>query len=92
MSARISVDRQEFQAFLAQNQELLERYQKLVNQLDGLRKLNKDLDEKLRQAEQKLDQIENKVGVDVQQADETLRKARDAMARLIQETDRRLSE
>lgn len=92
MSARISLDRQEFQAFLAQNQELLGRYEKLVDQLDGLRKLNKDLDEKLRQAEQKLDQIEHKMGVDVQQADETLRKARDAMARLIQETDRRLSE
>jgi len=47
---RVSVGRQEFQAFLAENQELVERYQKLLDKLGSLRKLNMDLEEKLRLA------------------------------------------
>jgi len=92
MSDRISVDRQEFQAFLAENTELVKRYQELLGKLDSLRKLNKDLDEKLHSAEQKLNIIEQKIGVDAQQADEILRKARATMARLMEEAERRVSE
>lgn len=50
MPDRVSVGRQEFQAFLAENQELVERYQKLLDKLGSLRKLNMDLEEKLRLA------------------------------------------
>jgi cell division septum initiation protein DivIVA len=92
MADRVSVDRKEFQAFLADNTELVERYQKLLEKLAGLHKLNKDLEEKLRFAEQKLDTLEQKIGVDAQQADEILRKARGTIARMIEETERRLSE
>jgi predicted nucleic acid-binding Zn-ribbon protein len=92
MADRVSVDRKEFQAFLADNTELIERYQRLLEKLAGLHKLNKDLEEKLRFAEQKLDALEQKIGVDAQQADEILRKARGTIARLIEETERRLSE
>jgi len=92
MSDRISVDKQEFQAFLAENHELIKRYQELLDKLGSLRKLNKDLEEKLHLAEEKLNIIEQKIGVDAQQADEILRKARAAMARLMEEAERRLSE
>lgn len=74
MSDRVSVDRKEFQAFLAENQELVERYQKLLDKLGSLRNLNKDLEEKLRLAEQKISALERKSGVEGQQGDETLRK------------------
>lgn len=92
MSDRISVNRKEFQAFLAENSELLERYRQLLEKLGGLRKLNKDLEEKLHFADQKLNVLEQKIGVDAEQADEILRKARGAMAVLLEEAERRLSE
>jgi len=54
MADRVSVNRQELQAFLAENDELVERYQELLEKLGTLRKLNEDLEQKLRFAEQKL--------------------------------------
>ena len=89
MPDRISIDRKEFQAFVAENQELVQRYQKL---LDNLSSLNKDLEKKLRFAEQKLNSVEQKVGPEVQQGDELLRKARAGIARLLEETERHLSQ
>jgi len=71
---------------------LVERYQKLLDNLGGLRKLNNNLEEKLRLAEEKLNLLEQRIGGDVQQADEVLRKARATMAKLIEETERRVSE
>ncbi len=92
MPNRVSVDRQEFQAFLAENQELVERYQKVLDKLGSLRMLNTELEEKLRRAEQRLGLLEQKAGVAVEQGDEILRKARATMARLMEETERHLSE
>jgi hypothetical protein len=36
-----------FQAFVAENQELVKRYQELLGKLNSLRNINKDLEEKL---------------------------------------------
>lgn len=91
MVDRVSIDRKEFQAFVAENQELVQRYQKQLEQLGSLRSLNKDLEEKLRLAEQKISSLEQKAAVEVQEGDGTLRKARDTMARLMKETERQLS-
>jgi cell division septum initiation protein DivIVA len=92
MPDRVSVDRQEFQTFLAENKQLVERYQKLVDKMNALRALNKDLEEKLHLADEKLGSIENRLGKNVQEADETLRKARATMTQLIEEAERRLSQ
>jgi predicted nucleic acid-binding Zn-ribbon protein len=92
MPDRVSVDRKEFESFLAENQELVGRYQELLGELNGLRKINRDLEEKLRLAEQKLAALEKRVGAEVEQADEALRNARATMTRLTEETDRRISE
>ena len=92
MSDRVSVDRKEFQAFVAENQELVKRYQELLDKLNSLREINKDLQEKLDLAERRLDSLEKKVGVEVQAGDDRLRKARATMAQLEKETERRLSE
>jgi predicted nucleic acid-binding Zn-ribbon protein len=92
MSDRVSVDRKEFQAFVAENQELVKRYQELLDELNSLREINKDLQEKLDLAERGLDSLEKKVDVEVQAGDDRLRKARATMARLAKETERHLSE
>jgi len=49
---RVSVDRKMFQAFVAENEELVKRYQELLGKLNSLRDINKDLQEKLDLAEQ----------------------------------------
>jgi predicted nuclease with TOPRIM domain len=83
MPDRVSIDRKEFQAFVAENRELVQRYQKLLDyqklleKLDDLRNLNKDLEEKLRRAEQKISSLEQRAGLEVQEGDGALRKARD---------------
>lgn len=92
MSDRVSVDRKEFHAFVAENHELVKRYQELLDKLNSLRELNKDLQEKLDLAERRLDSLEKKVGVEVQAGDNRLRKARATMARLEKENERHLSE
>jgi predicted metal-dependent hydrolase len=77
MPDRVSIDRQEFQAFVAQNQELVKRYQERLDKLNSLRDMNKGLQDRLDLAEQKLNSLEKKVGVEVQVGDDTLRKARE---------------
>lgn len=90
MPDRVSIDRKEFQAFVAENQELVQRYQKLLEKVDSIRNLNKDLEEKLRLAEQKISSLEQKAAAEVQEGDGALRKARDTMAWLIKETERQV--
>jgi len=77
---------------VAENQELVKRYQELLDKLNSLREINKDLQEKLDLAERRLDSPEKKVGVEVQAGDDRLRKARATMAQLEKETERHLSE
>jgi predicted nucleic acid-binding Zn-ribbon protein len=91
MSERISVDAKEFKAFLAENQQLVERYGKLLDRLESLKKLNGELEERLRLAQEKISIFEHKIVTDVREADETLRKARDTMSRLMEQADHVLS-
>jgi len=88
---QISVSRKEFDAFLAENQELVERCERLIEKVDSLTKTSRDLSAKLNVAEQRLASAQGKAG-EVQEGDETLRKARATMARLIEATEKRLAE
>ncbi len=90
-SLRVSIDRQEFDAFLVENQHLVERLEKLLQKVDALKSLNKSLEERLRAMEQKTALTQEKGTTDLRGADETLRMSRPIMARLLGETDRRLS-
>ena len=84
-SARISVDRQEFQAFIDENQQLVERYEKIVEKVTELTKLNEALKEKLNAAE-KASSTEREPKTE--EADELLRRKRATIERLIREIDR----
>lgn len=50
----ISIQRDEYESFLAENQELVERYKLLLEKVDKLTKLNNDLGERLQAAEESL--------------------------------------
>ena len=63
MQDRFSIDREEFQDFLAENKRLVERYKKLLDELGRLRNLNEDLEEKLRLAEKKIGSPEQKLNL-----------------------------
>lgn len=87
MPERISVDAQEFKAFLAESQQLLQLYEKLLDKATALESRNRELEEKLRLAEEKQVMMENQLAGEVSVADETLRKLRATMARLMERTD-----
>ncbi len=92
MSERVTVNRKEFEAFLAENQTIVERTQKLIEKIDSLNAMNKQLRDELQASKEKQDSAHVDLNVSVRQTDETLRSAREKMARLISETDRRISE
>jgi len=87
MRERISVDAEEFKAFLAENHQLLQRYEKLLDRATALENRNKELEEKLRLAEERQVMMENQIAGEASVADETLRKLRATMARLMERTD-----
>jgi len=91
MSERVTVDRKEFEAFLSDNQALLERSQKLIEKIDGLERTVKQLRDELKVSKDKLDSLEAAVNTSKGQSDESLRKARETMARLAKETEKRIS-
>jgi hypothetical protein len=70
---------------------MMEQYEKMQNRLTDLDRLNRELEAKQRQSAEKLKLMEQRMEGDVQKADETLRKARDTMARLMKETEFRLA-
>jgi len=92
MSERVTISRKEFEAFLSENQALVERSQKLVETIDTLERLNRQLRDELQTSKEKLESMEANLNVSTRQTDETLRKARDTMARLLRETEKRVSE
>lgn len=92
MSERVTINRKEFDAFLSENQALVERSQKLVETIDTLERLNRQLRDELQTSKDKLASMEANLNVNMRQTDETLRKARDTMARLLRETEKRVSE
>jgi len=89
MSERITVDRKEFENFLSENQKLLERYQQLMNTIDRLEKENKQLRDELEASRAKLRALESNLA-ETRQSDDALKRARSNIARLIEETDKRV--
>lgn len=91
MPARVSIDQTEFQAFIAENSKLMEKYRELLDRLTELTHLNQDLNRNMKAAEEKLKEYESLFAADVTQSDQVLRKARESMERLFEETKRVLS-
>jgi len=87
MSDRVSVERKEFENFLAENQKLIDRSQELMNTIDRLERENRQLREELEASKAKQQTLESSM----HQTDDTLRKARSNISRLIQEADKRVS-
>jgi len=54
MSERITIDRKEFEAFLADNQSLMDRCQQLVKRIDELEKTNKQIHDELQASNAKV--------------------------------------
>jgi len=90
MSERVTIERKEFESFLAENQKLIDRSQALMSTVDRLEKENKQLRDELEVSRTKLRTLESNVAA-MHQSDDALRKARNEIARLIDETDKRVS-
>jgi predicted nucleic acid-binding Zn-ribbon protein len=93
MSDRVTVERKDFDSFLAENQKLIERSQALMSAIDRLEKDNKQLRDELQVSMTRLRALESSMGdmrQSERQSDEALKKARNNIARLIEETDKRI--
>jgi predicted nucleic acid-binding Zn-ribbon protein len=90
MSDRVTVERKEFESFLAENQKLIERSQALMNTIDRLEKENKQMRDELEASRERLRTLESSMAA-MRQSDDALKKARNNIARLIEETDKRTS-
>jgi predicted nucleic acid-binding Zn-ribbon protein len=90
MSDRVTVERKEFESFLAENQKLIDRSQALMGTIDRLEKENKQLRDELEVSRARLRALESTVA-GMRQSDDALKKARNEIARLIEETDKRVS-
>jgi predicted nucleic acid-binding Zn-ribbon protein len=58
---RITVDRKEFEGFLAENQKLLDRSQALMNRVGQLENENKQLGDELQVTKARLGSIESNI-------------------------------
>jgi len=90
MSDRVTVERKEFESFLSENQKLIDRSQVLMNTIDRLEKDNKQLRDELEVSRAKLRALESNMA-DMRQSDDALKKARNNLSKLIEETDKRIS-
>jgi predicted nucleic acid-binding Zn-ribbon protein len=91
MSDRVTVERKEFEGFLAENQKLLDRSQALMNRIDQLENENKQLRDELQATKTRLGSLESNFVKNTREADDSLRKARETMSRLAKEADERTS-
>ena len=87
MSDRVTVERKEFESFLAENQKLIERSQGLMSTIDRLEKENKQLREELEATRSRHQVLESSA----RQSDDSLKRARSNIARLIEEADKRIT-
>ncbi|MGD0424220.1 MAG: oligosaccharide flippase family protein [Candidatus Bathyarchaeia archaeon] len=91
MNERIVVQREEFEGFLADNQVLLDRCQEIIGKVDELEEEKRKLSNDLKDSKAKLDSAEASVTDNMRQTGEALRTARETMARLNREADKRIS-
>lgn len=90
MSDRVTIERKEFESFLAENQKLIDRSQALMGTIDKLEKDNKQLRDELDVSRARLRSVESNL-TDMRQSDDALKKARANIARLIEEADKRIA-
>ena len=81
---RISVNRKEFEAFLAENKELMDR-------IDELHQQQRRLEEELKAVKQREEAAGLDSKVDTRRIEQAIRNARETIARLVEETDKRVS-
>jgi predicted nucleic acid-binding Zn-ribbon protein len=87
MSERVTVEKKEFENFLAENQKLIDRSQTLANAFDRLEKENVQLRQELEATRGKLQRLES----NTHPSDASLKKARSDMSRLLAEIDKRIA-
>ena len=90
MSDRVSLERKEFESFLAENQKLIDRSQALIGTIDRLENDNKELRAEVEASRARVRALETNMA-NMRQSDDVLKKATGNVARLIEEADRRLS-
>jgi len=90
MSDRVTVERKEFESFLAKNQKLIDRSQALMSTIDRLEKENKQLRDELEVSRARVRALEVNAS-EMRQSDDALKRARANVARLMEEADRRLA-
>jgi hypothetical protein len=90
ISDRVTVERKEFEGFLAENQKLFDRFQALMSKIDQLENENKQLRDELQASKATLEAMESNMAGSAC-VDELLRKAREAMSRLAKEAEKRTS-
>jgi len=90
MSDRVSLERKEFESFLAENQKLIDRSQALIGTIDRLEKDNKELRAEVEASRTRVRMLETNMA-NMRQSDDVLKKTTGNIARLIEEADRRLS-
>jgi len=88
---KITVDRNEFEGFLAEEQKFFDRSQALMNRLDQLENENKQLGDELQATKARLGMIESNVANNTRQTDDSLRNAMETISRLAKEADKRTS-
>ena len=90
MSDRVTVERKEFESFLAKNQKLIDRSQALMSTIDRLEKENKQLRDELEVSRARVRALEVNAS-EMRQSDDALKRARANVARLMEEADKRLA-
>lgn len=91
MPDRITLDRREFETFLADNQKLVENSGQLMKKIEELQRTNQQLRDELQASRTKIASMESSMSMGTREADDAIRKARETMARIIQDTEKRLS-
>ena len=95
MSERITLNRKEFEAFLAENQTLLERSEKLLQTIAALERTNNQLRQELQAAKESLTTLKADLDGENRQEDEGLRRARErtsSVLHLLNEAGKRTPE
>jgi len=81
------VDRKEFEAFLAENQTLLERSEKMIQTMEALEKANDELRQELQAAQENLKTLKANLERENPQADDGLRQARERTSNVLKLLD-----
>ena len=90
-SKRVAIDQDEFEALLADNKALLDRFQKLMKRVDELEAENRQLRSDLQSSNANLASLEASLKVPLSEATGTLRKEPKSLAHLLHGIGKRIS-